>query len=163
VWDERADILRGQNILALRTDDSLWNACRLMSLPFAVGLGLIIFAWSCKLYGDTGGILSLLFFCFCPNFLAHAPLMTPDLTLSCLAVATVWRLWRLTGQPTRLNLLWAGIALGLMLLTKYTALLLVPNGWSRSAFRPTRSSEHALKFPTQTARTILSCESLCRM
>ena len=125
VWDERADILRGQNILALRTDDSLLNACRLMSLPFAVGLGLIIFAWSCKLYGDTGGILSLLFFCFCPNFLAHAPLMTPDLTLSCLAVATVWRLWRLTGQPTRLNLLWAGIALGLMLLTKYTALLLV--------------------------------------
>jgi len=32
---------------------------------------------------DAGGLVSLVFFCFCPNLLAHAPLITPDLTLSC--------------------------------------------------------------------------------
>ena len=65
-------------------------------------------------------------FCFCPNLLAHAPLITPDLTLSCFAVLTAWRLWSLAKNPGRRNLLCAGLAMGLMLLSKHTALLLLP-------------------------------------
>ena len=102
------------------------NACRFTLLPFAIALGLIVFRWSQKLYGDAGGLLSLVFFCFSPNLLAHAPLITPDLTLSCFAVLTAWRLWSLAKNPSRRNLLYAGLALGLMLLSKHTALLLLP-------------------------------------
>jgi hypothetical protein len=126
VWTERDGILRGQKILALRPDDALLNACRLMGLPFAIALGLVVFLWSRKLHGDAGGMVSLVFFCFCPNLLAHAPLMTPDVTLSCFVVLTAWRLWRLAKVPGTGNLLCAGAAIGLMLLSKYTALLLVP-------------------------------------
>ena len=126
VWTELDGTLRGQKIIALRPDDALLNACRFTLLPFAVALGLIVFRWSQKLYGDAGGLVSLVFFCFCPNLLAHAPLITPDLTLSCFAVLTASRLWSLAKNPGRHNLLYAGLALGLMLLSKHTALLLVP-------------------------------------
>jgi hypothetical protein len=118
--------IRGQKIIALRPDDTLLNACRFTLLPFAIALGLIVFRWSQKLYGDAGGFVSLAFFCFCPNLLAHAPLITPDLTLSCFAVLTAWRLWSLAKNPSRRNLLYASLALGLMLLSKHTALLLLP-------------------------------------
>jgi len=126
VWNEMDGIRRGQEIMALQPDDSLLNACRFMMLPFAVGLGLIVFRWSQQLHGNTGGILSLVIFCFCPNLLAHAPLMTPDITLSCFSALTAWRLWHLAKNPGVSNGLYAGAALGLMLLSKFTALLLVP-------------------------------------
>jgi 4-amino-4-deoxy-L-arabinose transferase-like glycosyltransferase len=126
IWTELDGTVRGQKIIALRPDDALLNACRFTLLPFAVALGLIVFRWSQQLYGDAGGLVSLVFFCFCPNLLAHAPLITPDLTLSCFAVLTVWRLWSLAKNPGRRNLLYAGLALGLMLLSKHTALLLLP-------------------------------------
>jgi len=126
VWAEPDGTIRGQKIIALRPDDALLNACRFTLLPFAVALGLIVFRWSQKLYGSAGGLVSLVFFCFCPNLLAHAPLITPDLTLSCFAVLTAWRLWSLATNPGRRNLLYASLALGLMLLSKHTALLLLP-------------------------------------
>ena len=126
VWTELDGSLRGQNIMALRPDDAVLNACRYMMLPFAVALGLVVFRWSQKLHGDAGGMVSLVFFCFCPNLLAHAPLMTPDITLSCFTVLTAWRLWELAKFPGRKNLLWAGAAMGFMLLSKFTALLLIP-------------------------------------
>jgi hypothetical protein len=125
VWKAPDEILRGQEIIALRPDDAWLNACRFTLLPFALALGVFVFRWSRQLYGDFGGLLSLTFFCFCPNILAHAPLITPDLMFSCFAVLTVHRLWRLARAPGRGNLLWCGLALGLMLLSKYTALLFV--------------------------------------
>jgi hypothetical protein len=39
---------------------------------------------------------------------------------------TAWRLWELARSPGRANLLWAGAAMAMMLLSKYTALLLLP-------------------------------------
>jgi len=126
VWTELDGTIRGQKTIALRPDDSLLNVCRFTLLPFAIALGLIVFRWSQKLYGDAGGLLSLVFFCFSPNILAHAPLITPDLTLSCFAMLTAWRLWSLAKNSNLRNLLYASLALGLMLLSKHTALLLLP-------------------------------------
>src|SRR5262249_23457093 len=126
VWTEPDGILRGQRIMALRLDDIWLNACRFMILPFAAALGLVVFRWSQQLYGDAGGLVSLAFFCFCPNLLAHAPLMTPDIMFSCFAVLTAWRLWRLAKHPSVRNGLYAGAALGFALLSKHTALLLLP-------------------------------------
>jgi hypothetical protein len=126
VWARLDGISIGRKIMALRPDDTLLNACRFSLLPFAIALGVIVFRWSQQLYGNAGGMVSLAFFCFCPNLLAHAPLVTPDITFSCFALLTAWRLWSLAKYPGVRNLLCAGAALGGMLLSKHTALLLVP-------------------------------------
>ena len=125
VWKAPDDMLRGQEIIALRPDDTWLNACRFTLLPFALVLGMVVFQWSRRLYGDVGGLLSLTLFCFCPNILAHAPLLTPDMMFSCFAVLSAHRLWRLARAPDRGNLLGCGLVFGLMLLSKFTALLFV--------------------------------------
>jgi len=125
VWKEPDGVWRGQKIIALRPDDNLLNACRIVLLPFALLLGILVAVWSRQLYGDLGGLLSLTLFCFCPNILAHAALITPDMMFSCFTALSAHRLWRLAKAPSRRNLLWCGLALGLMLLSKYTAFLMV--------------------------------------
>jgi hypothetical protein len=124
VWQEDSEVLRGQDIIALRRDDLLLNACRFILVPFGVILGLVVFTWSCELYGPSGGLISLALYCFCPNILAHAPLITPDMTFSCFALFTTWRLWKLAKKHSVQNLIWAGAGCGLMLLSKHTAMLL---------------------------------------
>lgn len=126
IWKERDAYVRGQKIMALGQNDRLLNVCRLAILPMGMLLGWIVFLWSRALYGTIGGLLSLTLFCFCPNILAHAPLITPDMTLSAMTVLSLYRLWRFARAPSRPNLFWAGLALGLALLAKHTALLLIP-------------------------------------
>ena len=124
VWKETSVILRGQKIIGLRTDDLLLNACRFMLLPFGVILGVVIFRWSRALYGDAGGLISLTLYCFSPNLLGHAALVTPDVMLSCFAIFTAERLWRFAKTPSWGNSILAGAGLGFTLLSKYTSLLL---------------------------------------
>jgi Dolichyl-phosphate-mannose-protein mannosyltransferase len=124
VWKEKSPILRGQRIIALRSDDLLLNFCRLSLLPFGVGLGLVICRWSRQLYGDVGAILSLTLYSFCPNFLGHASLLTPDVMFSCFAVLAAWRMWSLANKSGVRNSIYAAVALSGMLLSKHTGLLI---------------------------------------
>ena len=50
-----------------------------LTMPlFSILGGLVVFAWSRRLYGTWGGLLSLSLWVFCPNILAHARLITSD-------------------------------------------------------------------------------------
>jgi hypothetical protein len=126
VWEETDGQLRGQKMVALRGDDWILNASRLALLPVGMALGWIVFAWARRLYGWRAGLLSMTLLSFDPNVIAHARLITPDTTLACTTLLTAFLLWRLADAPGRRGRILAGIALGLMLLSKYTALLLVP-------------------------------------
>jgi hypothetical protein len=126
VWDEPDGQLRGQRMVALRSDDWMLNASRLALLPMGVLLGWIVFLWARRLYGPGAGLLAMVLVSFDPNVIAHARLITPDMTLAATTVWTAYRLWRLADEPGRAHRILAGLAFGLMLVSKYTALLLVP-------------------------------------
>ena len=49
----------------------LFARARLVMPLFSVLGGLVVFAWSRRLYGNGGGLLSLSLWVFCPNILAH--------------------------------------------------------------------------------------------
>jgi hypothetical protein len=51
---------------------------RVMIALISVALGLVVFLWSRKLFGETGGILSLVIYTFSPTMLAHAGLSQMD-------------------------------------------------------------------------------------
>ena len=126
IWlDSNAD-RRGQRIIALRSDDWMLNTSRLAMLPVVLALGWLVFRWSERLYGYGGGILSLAVFAFSPNMIAHGRLITPDMTLTLMTVLSGYRLWRLAETPGRRQALLAGLCLGLLLLSKHTALALIP-------------------------------------
>jgi len=118
--------LRGQRIVALRADDWMLDSARLALLPLGVALGWIAFAWGRHLYGYGGGLLAMALVCFEPNVVAHAGLITPDVTLAATAGFALYQIARLAETPTSQRRVAAGLALGLMLLSKHAALLLVP-------------------------------------
>lgn len=75
---------------------------------------------------EAAGLLALLLTAFDPNLLAHMRLATTDFGLTVTAALAGYGLWRLARRPSALTALLAGVGLGLMLNTKFTALLFLP-------------------------------------
>jgi Dolichyl-phosphate-mannose-protein mannosyltransferase len=102
----------------------LFRRARLPMPMFSIVGGLAVFAWSRRLYGTLGGLLSLALWVFCPNILAHARLVTSDVSATALGVAATYVFWRFLHQPSWRWATTAGVMLGLAQLTKFTMLLL---------------------------------------
>jgi hypothetical protein len=102
----------------------LFTRARLMMPLFSVVGGLVVFAWSARLYGAWGGLLSLSLWAFCPNILAHGRLVTTDIGASAIGAGATYLFWRYLQKPAWHAAAWAGLALGLAQLTKFSMLLL---------------------------------------
>lgn len=102
----------------------LFQRGRLVMPWFSVLGGLVVFAWSRRLYGAWGGLLSLTLWTFCPNILAHARLVTTDVGATALGVGATFLFWLHLHQPSWARAAVAGIALGLAALSKFSTLLL---------------------------------------
>jgi hypothetical protein len=89
-------------------------------------LGALIFLWSAKLFGASGGLLSLLLFIFCPNMLAHGAVVTADLAGALGFFAATFSFWILSHAVTWRNLLFSLLALCCLVLTKMSAVLILP-------------------------------------
>src|SRR5262245_28140730 len=96
-----------------------------MVMPlFSIIGGLAVFAWSRRLYGTGGGLLSLCLWVFCPNILAHSRLITTDLGSTALGVAATYVFWLYLRQPSWGRAIAEGVLLGLAQLSKFSMLLL---------------------------------------
>ncbi len=89
-------------------------------------LAATAYRWARELYGPRAGWLALFLAVLSPNLLAHARLATTDLGLAFFFFLATYRLWRYLERPTWANLLWTGVALGLLQGTKFSALLVAP-------------------------------------
>jgi len=101
----------------------LFTRARLLMPAFSALGALVVFAWSRRLYGVWGGMLSLILWVFCPNVLAHARLITTDVGATALAVLAtfVFRLYLQKPDWKRATL--AGLCLGLAQLSKFSLVL----------------------------------------
>ena len=102
----------------------LFDRARLVMPLFSVVGGLVVFAWSSRLYGPGGGLLSLALWCLCPNILAHGRLVTSDAAAASIGAGATYLFWRYQKHPTWTRVALAGVALGLAQLTKFSLVLL---------------------------------------
>jgi hypothetical protein len=93
---------------------------------FGVALGALIFAWSRRLWGDTGGLFSLGLYTFCPNFLANAPLATSDTAIALCLLAACGAFWRQTRRLDWKTGLLSMAAVTLTCVAKFSFVLLLP-------------------------------------
>ena len=79
-----SDTIRGQILLSspLNRDDRLLTLSRLMMVSTALLLGCFVYLWSCSLYGAKSAVFAAVLCSCCPNILAHARLITPDIVLA---------------------------------------------------------------------------------
>ncbi len=104
----------------------LIKLARIPVLLFMLVLALVVFLWSKSLFGPWGGLLSLGLLALDPNMLAHAGLATTDIPAVSTILLAVFLLRRYIFAPTRANLCFAGLAAGVALATKFSALILIP-------------------------------------
>ena len=109
-------------------NDATWllTSARAMMILVSMVLGAVIFSWAKRLFGVTGGWVSLLLYVFSPTFLAHGALATSDVTAALFFVAASWSLWIVMHRMTVATTLISVLCLGLLFVAKFSALLFLP-------------------------------------
>ena len=106
--------------------DRLLILSRLMMLLPALLLGWCLFSWCRSLYGEWAAMTAITLYAFCPNILAHARLITPDIALTAFLFTATFFFWKVLKLGRMGDAVAGGVALGLALLSKYTGVLLIP-------------------------------------
>ncbi len=105
---------------------SLIFPLRVVVMGLTVLVGACLYRWAGERHGLGGSLLALFVYAFSPNILAHGRLVTTDLVLTGCFFLAVYAFQRLLERPTPARCLVAGLALGLALGSKASALLLGP-------------------------------------
>lgn len=133
-WNYGVDFLYRRNRAALPR--IVAGSRAIMCLVSALG-GFIVFLWGWRAFGAEAGLVALALYAFSPNLLGHAPLAATDVCVTTFTTATLWAFheYLISARaaagfvPTRaeaVRLVALSLALAAMLLSKYSALGLLP-------------------------------------
>lgn len=115
----------GQDFVYANGTRSLWyfTLARWACIPFSLVGMMYCYRWARELFGSPSGLMAAALWCFSPNILGNAALITPDVAAASLGVAAAYhfRLWLL--RPGWQQVIIGGVALGLAQLTKSTWLI----------------------------------------
>ncbi|MDO8546208.1 MAG: glycosyltransferase family 39 protein [Nitrospirales bacterium] len=106
--------------------DAMLLQGRAMIALLGLGLGLVVYGWSRSLFGPIGGMISLLLYTFCPTILAHGSLITSDMAIALMLTVSMWCLWQLLHRVSWYRVLGTGLVLGLLVVSKMSAVLVLP-------------------------------------
>lgn len=120
--DYRPEFGAGRRFLQLHGARAFWyfTLARWACIPLSLVGGVVCWRWARRLYGAAAGLVALALWCFSPNILANAAMITPDAGAAALGVLAGYRFWRWLKVPNWLNVLLAGAALAAAELAKST-------------------------------------------
>jgi 4-amino-4-deoxy-L-arabinose transferase-like glycosyltransferase len=106
--------------------DQILFSSRLANLFLGMSLLAVMAWWAHRLWGAWAALLALALSSLEPNFVAHSGLVTTDIGVTLFIFLTVYLLWEYVSRPSWQLLAAIGLAFGLALLAKFSALLLLP-------------------------------------
>jgi hypothetical protein len=116
----------GSAMLMLNGADRVLFWSRLPFLLLSTGLGLLIFVFGRQLFGDIAALCAVFLYVFDPTMLGHSYLATFDMGLAAFAMLFFWALWNHVRKPGIGKLIACGAAMGCMMVTKFSAVVLLP-------------------------------------
>jgi tetratricopeptide (TPR) repeat protein len=99
---------------------------RMCVMPFILLLALLTFLAGREMFGTATGLVAMTLVAFEPTLLAHGPFVTTDSTVTCMFLASIYSLYRWVKAPSLPRLLTVGLACGLALAAKHSAIMLLP-------------------------------------
>jgi hypothetical protein len=96
---------------------------RIMMIPLALALGLLIFIYAKKLFGGTAAVFALAFYCVEPTMLAHGRMVHTDLAGSLSFLGFFYLLHRYRESPSTPRAVWLAVGTGVALLTKFSMIV----------------------------------------
>jgi hypothetical protein len=121
--------------LSAVTDAVVWGyphparlalAGRLPVILLTLLTGAVVLRWAADLGGAKAGLLALGLYVLDPNVVAHGSLITTDMAVTVFGLLTFFLLGRYLRHKGRARLVGVGVALGLALASKVSALILLP-------------------------------------
>ncbi len=102
----------------------LWG--RLPTLLIMLGLGVAMFVWARRRWGEWATLLALFLYVLSPTVLAHARFVTTDIGATAAFFAGLLTFLHWLERPSARRLILAGLVLGFAQLVKFSLLLLIP-------------------------------------
>ncbi|HUE84264.1 MAG TPA: glycosyltransferase family 39 protein [Pyrinomonadaceae bacterium] len=106
--------------------DDIVIPARLSAALMSLLLAAIVFAATWQMFGWWEAVTALALLAFEPNLIANGSLVTTDTAISATAFAAVYALYRFRQKPNVLRFVPVGLAVGLMLAAKHSAVIFVP-------------------------------------
>ncbi len=103
---------------------SLVRKARYAGIGWSVLGGLLIFRWSKELYGAAAGLVSSALWFFDPTVLAFSQHVVPDVPAAVAGLGATYLFWKYLLNPRLDKAIFAGLGLGIALLTKFTLVVL---------------------------------------
>ena len=104
----------------------LFMIARWACIPFSWIGAIVCYLWARDLWGRPSGVMACTFWCFSPNILGHASLITADIHATALGIAACYTFWRWLKSPTWWQAAITGVVLGSAELAKTTLILFYP-------------------------------------
>lgn len=89
-------------------------------------LGMTIFGLALRHWGERAALVATLLYAFDPTVNGHGHLVTTDTAIALGFLLATYSFWHLLAKPTWRQALLCGLATGFALLTKHTAIILLP-------------------------------------
>ena len=106
-------------------EEHLLRVGRLPNLALGTALVALVGWWAYRLWGRRAALVALALAALEPNLIAHSSLVTTDLGAALFTFLAVYLLWELGSRPSWWRLEGVGIATGLALASKYSAVLVL--------------------------------------
>jgi len=121
-----SDYSQGRAFLYGNDAHQVLGRARLAVSVLALLLAGVVFVAAREMFGVAAATVSLCLLVFEPNLIAHGALVTTDTGVACFIFATVLAFYRYRRAPSAARLATVGLAAGLALATKHSAVLLLP-------------------------------------
>lgn len=106
--------------------DEMLFLARIPMILVLILLGFFIFRWAKQAFGNRAAILALFLFSFSPTLLAHGRLVTTDIAATLGVVLSTYFWLKFLRNPTKQNVIFAGLIFGVTMLFKFSLILLLP-------------------------------------
>jgi len=125
-WRENRDFGEIMMYQAGNNPDQLlfWARLPMIALTLILGLAILLIAW--RHWGERAALVATALYAFNPTVTGHGHLVTTDIGIALGFLLTIYSFWRLLERPSWRNCLWLGLSFGFALLTKHTAVILLP-------------------------------------
>ena len=101
----------------------LWG--RIGPILLMLLFGWLVFKWALKLFGGKWALFTLALFAFSPTIMAHGRLVTTDIAAAFAFFIAIYAYVNLLKDPSKKNLLIAGVAFAIAQLLKFSLVLLL--------------------------------------
>jgi len=116
----------GNEIIITNGPDKVMFWARLPMILVGAMLAILLYLWGRHMVGALAAVGAVFLCALDPTIVAHSSLTTLDVGFASFTLLFLFLLWSYLRYPSLQRLLWCGVAMGAMLATKFSALVVLP-------------------------------------